>query len=391
MASHMLRHLLDNQDLDQQIHTQWTGPGDILSLLLLVGGDVVQRAIAQQAGSSLPTPVVFSFGWVAYAFTGLLSAVGDNLLMPPPDISCIVISTTLGYARPNRSWILGRILRDFELNGLTKKARQALSDLLKKHQVPKKSLCVSIWEPMLNAQPKTPIKDWVWWSGYVIMVLQLFLASVAWEYWGDWIVFVITLGGTALALLTSSLPQWRRERWPCREATTKSFVLCRGNGCQHALAIYGNGAGIDLEDLASTGEGATTEAYTRVVMGLLTAGWVSLLITVSGVKTQTWFLLGIGAIGMVHTVFVAGKSRSPSAFGIHLTPHDYVLEEDVMKTLKEVERRYPGIGISMLSTFFPGELKDAQEIQYWKEQKETKKSRYAQWKESKQPSKQPNP
>lgn len=391
MASSILRRVLNNLDLDQQIHTQWTGPGDILSLLLLVGGDVIQRAIAQQAGSSLPTPVVFSFGWVAYAFTGLLSAVGNNLLMPPPDTSCIVISTTHGYARTNQSWILGRILRDFELGGMAEAARQALNDLLHRYQVPKKSLCVSIWEPTPNAQPKRPIKDWVWWSGYVVMFLQLFLASVAWGYWGDWIIFAITLGGTALAFLTASLPQWRRERWPCRDATSKGFVLCRGNGCQHALAICGNGTGVDLEDLASTGEGATTEAYTRLVMTLLTAGWLALLITVSGVKTQTWFLVGIGAIGMVHTVFVAGKSRSPSAFGIHIAPRDFVLKDDVMSTLKEVERRYPGIGISMLSTFFPGELRDADEIDHWKEQKETRKARYAEWKESIQPPKQTDP
>ena len=64
MASQILRRVLKNQSLDQQIHTQWTGPGNILSLLSLVGGDVVQRAIALQVDSSLPTPVVFSFGWV---------------------------------------------------------------------------------------------------------------------------------------------------------------------------------------------------------------------------------------------------------------------------------------------------------------------------------------
>lgn len=40
---------------------QWTVPGDVFSVLLLLGGDVVARALAQLSGSRL-TPVAFSFG-----------------------------------------------------------------------------------------------------------------------------------------------------------------------------------------------------------------------------------------------------------------------------------------------------------------------------------------
>ena len=91
---------------------------------------------------------------------------------------------------------------------------QASSQRLAKMNIelPKNSLCLSFWEPIPNAKPKKPTKDWVWWSGYVVMFLQLVLASVAWGYWGDWIIFVIALGGTTLAFLTASLSQWRRER-----------------------------------------------------------------------------------------------------------------------------------------------------------------------------------
>ncbi|KAL6713621.1 hypothetical protein ACLMJK_009086 [Lecanora helva] len=375
MGSGLLPRTLDDPNLDGQIHSQWKGPSDILSLLLLVGSDVIQRAIAQQAGSKLPTPVVFSFGWVAYAFAVSLSAVGDNLLMPPPDISCVVISCPSGHVKTNQSWVLGRILRDFELTWMTKEAREGLRTLLENHAVPKKSLCVSVWEPSLMRKSKQPVKDWTWWSGYLVLVLQLGLAGAAWGYWGDWAIFAITSGGTLLALITASLPQWRRERWPCRENTSKSFVLCRGNGCQHALVIWGNGAGLDFEDLASTGEGTTTESYTRVVIVLLTAGWVVFLITVSGVRSQTWFLVGIGAIGMLHTVFVAGKSRDSSSFGVPLTPREYVLEENVMTTLEEVERKYPGVGLSMVSTFFPGGLSGGKESDFWRKQQETRKER----------------
>ena len=52
---------------------QWQNPEDILSILLLLGPDVVQRATAQLAGRAI-TPVAFSFGWVAYAISALLSS-----------------------------------------------------------------------------------------------------------------------------------------------------------------------------------------------------------------------------------------------------------------------------------------------------------------------------
>ena len=258
---------------------------------------------------------------------------------------------------------------------MTRDARAGLAALLETKGKPKASLCLSVWEPMKGVRAKVPKRDWVWWSGYVVLVVQLGLAAVAWGVWGDWVIFAITVGGSVLALTTASLPQWRRERWPCRNGTQKSFVICHGNGCQHALVIYGNGEGMDLEDLASTGEGVTTQLYTRCVMSLLTVAWVVLLITVSGVKQQTWFLVAIGALGMTHTVFVAGESRSPSAFGIHLTYREYILGETVMETLKLAEEKYPNVGRSLLSTFFPGELRDQEEIEYWREMRRTEKER----------------
>jgi hypothetical protein len=44
----------------------WTSPTDIFTILLLVGGEVIQAAMAQLCGGPVPhlTPVSFSFGWV---------------------------------------------------------------------------------------------------------------------------------------------------------------------------------------------------------------------------------------------------------------------------------------------------------------------------------------
>ena len=60
---------------------QWVNPGDIFSILLLLGPEVIQQAVAQLAGRQI-TPVAFSFGWVAYAVRALLSAVGGNSSIP---------------------------------------------------------------------------------------------------------------------------------------------------------------------------------------------------------------------------------------------------------------------------------------------------------------------
>jgi hypothetical protein len=52
-------------------------------------------------------------GWVAYAVTAVVSAIGENKLMPLPDNACKVINAKSGYVRDNASWILGRVLRDY--------------------------------------------------------------------------------------------------------------------------------------------------------------------------------------------------------------------------------------------------------------------------------------
>lgn len=56
---------------------QWKNPRDILSVLLLLGPEIVQHAVAQLAGR-IVTPVAFSFGWVAYSSILLLSSVGGE-------------------------------------------------------------------------------------------------------------------------------------------------------------------------------------------------------------------------------------------------------------------------------------------------------------------------
>lgn len=369
------------------LRIQWTNPSDILSLLLLLGGDVIQRALAQQTGDhSWPTPVVFSFGWVAYAFLGLLSAVGDNKLLPAPDIPAVVFTTALGYVRNNQSWIIGRIIRDFEQSWMPTDVRNQLTKMLEKTRAergtpkaPRVGLCITIFEAHPTAKAGVPHRDFYWKSGYVVAVVQLLIAAIPWIVWKQWETFVITAGGTVLAFTTGSLPQWRRERWACRENSRKTFVLTRGNGAQHALVIKGEGRGLDLEDLAGAGEGIATASLTRWSSAGLATLWVALLISVSGVKEHTWFLVAIGTIGMLHTCVIAGAARKPEAFGIHLEYKEVIMADKVMSALMQAEQAHAGLGRSMLSTFFPGDLK-TDETTWWnaaKDKEEQEKDRKA--------------
>ncbi len=357
--------------LAANVKTQWTNPSDILSLLLILGGDVIQRALAQQTGDRWPAPVVFSFGWVAYSFTGLLAAVGDNVLLPAPDLSAIVFSVGFGHVRNNQSWILGRLLRDFENSWMPADVKKPLISMLQEFSTrqQKAGLCISVFDASEDAPAGTPHRDFYWYSGYLVAVAQLAISVVPWVLWNDPYIFIIAVCGTLLAFTTGSLPQWRRERWACRRDSKKTFVLSRGNGAQHVLVIRGEGRGLDLEDLASSAEKVVTSYETRCIYAALAILWVVLLITVSGMRVHTWFLIAVGALGMVHTVIIAGAPRRPEVFGIPLKFREVFVDRKVMEVLQKAETKYPGLGRTLVPAFFPGGLREDEQA-WWKRARE---------------------
>lgn len=372
--------------LSAALATQWRNPGNVLDLLLIVGGDVVQIALAQMTGDQWPTPVVFSFGWVAYAFTALGSAVGDNRLLLLADQPSILINGKSGYSRTNQSWVLGRILRNFE-NGhwMAEEVREELDRVLKPEGRLKAGICVSFFEATggtmtedKSALTKTgepamePQRDKLWLAGYVVAVVQLGIAAIPCMKWGEWETLVITACGTILSFLTASLPHWRQERWACRTLTTnKTFILTRGNGAQHALVIFGKPGSLNLEDLASPTTSRNVPTTTKWLLAVLLALWVVLLVTVNGLQKHTWFITAIGAVGMLYSIIVAGASRSPENFGIPLEVHrppsgqpEVIVASKVMLALFATEMAYPGVGRSMLNTFFPSKL-STEEQRFW--------------------------
>ncbi|KAK3177384.1 hypothetical protein K4F52_009822 [Lecanicillium sp. MT-2017a] len=386
----LLRRTFDPGQSSSEFLTQWKHPGDIFSVLLILGGDVVARALAQLVG------------WVAYAVSAVVVAVGDNKIMPLPDTSCEVINAKSGYTRGNTSWIIGRIVRDYDywkdervsnhlktmLDAKDKFDRDRANikqprsgDRLK---YPKKAgLCVSVYKAE-EAQAGTPGYDLVYWLGFGTIILQLGIAAIPCGIFGDWSIFLITAVGILLSFATGSLPQWKEEKWACRDKSDKDVILTKGNGSQHAILILGDKKGLDLEDLATgqTNIDIATPKNSRYALIGLAALWILLLITAAGIKENTWFLLAIGGIGVVQNIVVAGRMRYPTAYGIPLTLVEVIGLPKVMETLVEVERKYPYAGANMLGTFFPGGTLKDDEKTTWNNLANSVEARWDLWKES---------
>lgn len=320
--------------------------------MLVMGGDVIQKALAQLSGGVF-VPVAFSFGWVTYSVSALLSTVGDGCLMPPhPDYPSIIVNAGNGYARTNNSWILGRILRDIE-------RRQGHVNT---------SLTVSVYDAEGPAGAAgVPIHDWIWHSGLIAILIQFTVATIPWVTHQNWTVLLITTMGTLLALAGGALPQWKAEKWACRRNSDKIYSLTRGNGHKLVVVIRSKGVGLNLEDLAIAR--VHPSSYTRIALGILACLWIVFLIIVAGLKENTWYVFFIGCIGMGQNIVVAAAPRDPSAFGIHLKHVRNFRAQKVMQALKDTEQdprtELPQVGASLLHVFFPGGLREDERI-YWK-------------------------
>jgi hypothetical protein len=340
---------------------QWISPSDILAVLLLIGGNIIHMALAQLSGSHI-VPVAFSFGWASYAFSALMSAVGDRKLMPTPDFSSLVVDAQSGDIRTNNSWVLGRILRDMEMH-VVKRSGWTLWVRVYVASDPKAK--------QRGGLVRSLIRDWVWTMGVVTIFVQLAIAVIPWVLYGNWSIFLVTAAGTAMALVCGAIPQWRAEKWACRTDSKRTVALTRGTGSRLVAVIIGNGVGLNLGDLA-IGRVILVRG-TRVISAVLALLWLALLCTVPGVKNDTWYLMGIGLLGMIQNVSAAGASRAPEDFNMPLEFCAEFAEKNVMKTLQKLETEYPGVGASLLRVFFPFELRP-DEVEWWDDIKKRKES-----------------
>ncbi|KAI0790967.1 hypothetical protein C8Q75DRAFT_758731 [Abortiporus biennis] len=343
-----------NESQFNAIRAQWQNPNDILSILMIIGGDIVQRAIAQLSGDpSTIVPVAFSFGWVGYSITSILGAVGEGKLMPNPDCDVIVVNAKNGYTKSNKSWVIGRLVRD--------------------HFSPHRDhgLALTVFKVSRKHKPCIPARDWVYYSGIMVIVIQLCLAIIPGAVNRDWTPLIITVGGTILSLVSGALPQWGHEKWVGRRIKRGSshrevVSLTRGNGSRDVITIITEGEGLlRLEDLATARHPGGRLSIT--VNSTLSVLWIVQLLTVAGLQVNAWYLLAIGSIGMAQNIVAAGARRKSSTTGIHLEEVVTIQEDKVFRTLVRAESIEKGVGLSLLPIFFPGGLRPDE--QKWRDEK----------------------
>lgn len=280
-----------------EFKNQWSNPNDILSLLLLLGPDVLKLALAQLAGRRI-TPVAFSFGWAAYSISALFTAIGgtfpaqgiqvdnfslqylDQRLMPHSGFRAIVVGAKSGHARENKSWVIGRILRDYEL-----REKPHTQD---KNSPDWEALRVSVFKCVSGSKAGRPALDFVWYSGFVVVLIQLSIAVIPLCLFGEWIVMVITIFGTLLAFSHGALPQWGREKWDCPRRGGGTATITQGNGSRHAMVVLGGPDTPDLEILAYSDGNTVSAITTRTASAVQTLLWLALVISVAGLKQGSW-------------------------------------------------------------------------------------------------------
>lgn len=362
------------------LRAQWTNPSDILSVLLIVGADVIKAALAQFNGQYFK-PVPFSFGWVAYSYSYLLTTVGGLKVMPEAEFPCLLINCNNGKVWDRTSWLLGRILdcyndvwmpddvtfaKEHIVETIEGRIGLARSETMKLNmkRAGNVGLSVAVFHPSETARQGVPVIDYVVWVCIATTILQFGVAAIPCGLYHEWEILLITASGTVLAWLMGVLQE--RSTYT-RKKTKKNFVMTKGPGYGDAILILGNGFGLDLDDIAnevSFRESKTRYRISVAVDLLLVILWTALLITTSGMHSNTWYLVCIGGIGMLQNIYIAGARRHPSAYGIHLVFDRVIAESKVMKTLMKLEEEYPNVGRHLLPVIFPGPLRP-QEAQWW--------------------------
>ena len=109
---------------------------------------------------------------------------------------------------------------------------------------------------------------------------------------------------------------------------------------------------------------------TRAVCVFNAIGWVLILISLAGIRSHTWCLLAVGALGLAYNSVLASLARDPAsrARGMPLRLLDTISTSKTMDGLMDLEETHAGCGRALLREFFPGELGRDEDV-WWKTSK----------------------
>jgi hypothetical protein len=382
-------------DTGSELAREWANPSVVVAtVLMFVGGNVVQEALAQTTGEVF-TPVCFSFGWVSYALSSLKDVFGEGRLLPQPDYPVKVFNVMSGYYRVNKNWLIGRIVRDHE------------SWISKFEPLSHSGIRIAIFEAMPVTQRKpVPFRfNTRYFLGVMVMVVQLVVAAIPTirTQGHEWGILAITGFGTLLVVIMGSLPQWWVEKVPNKLDSNKVFALTSGNGSRDVIIIKGEGRCLDLEDLAILDSPRTGKPWTksgkfslpscnswgreakmmfghpvgfqitRMVCIFQTLGWFLILISLAGIRSHTWCLFAVGAMGLIHNSILANLKREPKTRNLPLKLLDTISTNKIMDGLMDLEETHERCGKALLQEFFPGKLR-ADEEEWWEIDKEKRSS-----------------
>ncbi|KAN0082519.1 hypothetical protein V8E55_008314 [Tylopilus felleus] len=262
--------------------------------------------------------MAFSFGWVAYVFSNLITTLNGGTLMPQPEIPCLVVNANNRYEFVLSRWATDR---HFKVKQIVDAAQENDRRKDRNVNVPRRNkagLCISVYS--CSRPAGKPVHDFVYYSGFIIALLQLAISSIPFGISSDWVPFLLTFFGI------------KEKKWEA-PLSKKWVILTRGNGAQHTIVINSEKGSMDFEALAA----------------------------LEPTAQHAWYLIAVGSIGMAYNVYVA-------ALGIHLNYIECFADRKVMRALQAVETKNLGVGTSMLPTFFPGEL-CPEEQSFWDKQK----------------------
>jgi hypothetical protein len=97
-------------------------------------------------------------------------------------------------------------------------------------------------------------------------------------------------------------------------------------------------------------------------------GWLLILISLAGIRSHTWCLITVGAIGLIHNAILANLKSEPKTRNLPLKLLDTILTHKIMDGLMDLEETHEGCGEALLQEFFPGRLRPDEE-QWWKTKK----------------------